>query len=50
MLYATAITTNGGRTFTGKVTGGTGAFKGAAGTIPGKSVTGSKTAITIIYH
>ena len=48
-LYGTAITTNKGKTFAGKVTGGTGAFKGATGTIAGKALTGTKTAITIIY-
>jgi hypothetical protein len=49
LLYATAATTNGGKTFTGKVTGGTGAFKGATGTIAAKTISGKKTAITIIY-
>ena len=49
MLYATAITTDGGKTFTGKVTGGTGGFKGATGTLTGKSVANNKTAITIVY-
>ena len=41
--------TNGGKTFSGKVTGGTGAFKGATGTITGKAITSMKTAVTIIY-
>jgi hypothetical protein len=49
LLYATAITTDGGKTFTGKVTGGTGAFKGATGTLTGKSVANNKTSITIVY-
>jgi hypothetical protein len=49
LLYGTAVTTNGGKTFTGKVTGGTGTFKGATGTIAGKAITSKKTAITIIY-
>ena len=49
LLYATAITTNGGKTFKGKVTGGTGAFKGATGTLTGKSISNTKTAITIVY-
>jgi hypothetical protein len=49
LLYATAVTANGGKTFTGKVTGGTGAFKGATGTITAKSTANNKTAITIIY-
>ena len=48
LLYATATTTN-GNTFTGKVTGGTGAFKGATGMITAKSGAGNKTAITIVY-
>ena len=33
----------------GKVTGGTGAFKGATGTIAGKAISSTKTAVTIIY-
>jgi hypothetical protein len=49
LLYATAVTTNMGKTFKGKVTGGTGAFKGATGTITGKSIGSNKTAITIVY-
>jgi hypothetical protein len=32
----------------GKVTGGTGAFKGATGTITGKAISSTKTAVTII--
>jgi hypothetical protein len=47
-LYGVLTTTN-GKTFSGKVTGGTGAFKGATGTITAKSGTGNKTAVTIIY-
>lgn len=47
-LYGTATSTNGGKTFTGKVTGGTGAFKGATGTIAVKTM-GTKAAITIVY-
>jgi hypothetical protein len=36
----------------GKVTGGTGIFKGATGTITGKNLnkSGTRTAVTIIYH
>lgn len=49
LLYSTLTTTNAGKTFTGKVTGGTGAFKGATGTITGKTLPGHKTAITIVY-
>jgi hypothetical protein len=48
-LYGTFTTTNGGKTLTGKVTGGTGAFQGATGTITGKAITSSKTAVTIKY-
>jgi hypothetical protein len=48
-LYGTVITTNAGKTFSGKVTGGTGAFKGATGTITAKALTNMKTAVTIIY-
>lgn len=48
-LYGVVTTTNGGKTFTGKVTGGTGAFKGATGTITGKAITSNKTAVTIVY-
>jgi hypothetical protein len=48
-LYGVVTTTDGGKTFSGKVTGGTGAFKGATGTITGKVISSTKTAITIIY-
>jgi hypothetical protein len=34
----------------GTVTGGTGAFAGATGTITGKSLSATKTAVTITYH
>jgi hypothetical protein len=50
LLYGTVTTTNMGKTFKGKVTGGTGAFKGATGTITAKTLRGHKTAITIVYH
>jgi hypothetical protein len=36
------------KTFTGKVTGGTGAYSGATGTISGKSISSTKEAITIV--
>jgi hypothetical protein len=49
LLYGRVTTTNGGKTFTGKVTGGTGTFKGATGTITAKTLPRHKTAITIIY-
>jgi hypothetical protein len=47
-LYGVVTTTDGGKTFSGKVTGGTGAFKGATGTITGKAISSTKTAVTII--
>lgn len=49
LLYGTVTTTNRGKTFSGKVTGGTGAFSGATGTITAKAITSKKTAVTIIY-
>jgi len=49
LLYGTLTTTNMGKTFKGKVTGGTGTFKGATGTITARTLRGHKTAITIIY-
>lgn len=33
----------------GKVTGGTGSFKGATGTITAKQISSTKTAVTVIY-
>jgi hypothetical protein len=48
-LYVRFATTNGGKTFSGKVTGGTGTFMGATGTITGKAITSTKTAVTIVY-
>jgi hypothetical protein len=33
----------------GKVTGGTGSFKGATGTITAKTISSTKTAVTIVY-
>ena len=47
----TVTTTNGGKTFAGKVTGGTGAFKGATGTITAKALNkaGTRHAVTITY-
>jgi hypothetical protein len=49
LLYGTVTSSNRGKTFKGKVTGGTGAFKGATGTITAKTLSGHKTAITIVY-
>jgi hypothetical protein len=49
LLYVTAATTDLGKTYNGRVTGGTGAFKGATGTVSAKRITGQKLAVTIIY-
>jgi hypothetical protein len=48
-LYGTVAATNGGKTFTGKVTGGTGPYAGATGTITGKAISSSKTAVAVVY-
>jgi hypothetical protein len=48
-LYGTIATSNAGQTFSGKVTGGTGAFAKATGKISAKAVTAQKTAVTITY-
>jgi hypothetical protein len=50
-LYGTIATADGGRTLSGKVTGGTGAFEDATGTITAKAInkTGSKAAVIVIY-
>jgi hypothetical protein len=48
-LYGTVTTTDKGMTFKGKVTGGTGPFKGATGTITAKAISSTKTAVTIVY-
>ena len=50
-LYGTLEFTNSPVTH-GKVTGGTGRFKGATGTITGKDLnkSGTRTAVTITYH
>jgi hypothetical protein len=47
-LYVVATTTN-GKTFTGTVTGGTGAFKGATGTVTATAISSTKHAVTIVY-
>jgi hypothetical protein len=49
-LYTTLTSTDGDKTFTGKVTGGTGVFKGATGTITATNLTSNKTAVTIVYR
>jgi hypothetical protein len=48
-LYGTIATTNAGKTFSGKVTGGTGPYKEATGTITAKATSSTKTAVTITY-
>jgi hypothetical protein len=48
-LYGKIATTNAGKTFSGKVTGGTGAFTTATGTITAKAISSTKTAVTITY-
>jgi hypothetical protein len=51
MLYGTVtLNLKTGASSHGKVTGGTGAFKGATGTIKGKDISSTKTAITITYR
>jgi hypothetical protein len=48
MLYFKFPTTATAKTFSGKVTGGTGAFSGATGTIKGKAITSKKEAVTVV--
>lgn len=50
-LYATLATTNGGQTFRGRVTGGTGAFSGATGTVAATATnaSGSEAVVTVTY-
>jgi len=48
ILYGTLKLSNGPVT-TGTVTGGTGTFKGATGTIAGKSLSKTRTAVTVTY-
>jgi hypothetical protein len=50
LLYVTISSSDGGQTYSGKVTGGTGVFGGATGTVTSKSISSSKTAVTIIYR
>lgn len=49
LLYGKVTSTNKGKTSSGNVTGGTGAFKGATGTITANAISSTKMAITIIY-
>jgi hypothetical protein len=50
-LYATIAVTNGGQTLSGKVTGGTGAFSGATGTViaTATNAAGTAAAVTVTY-
>ena len=48
-LYGTATVTKSGAITNGKVTGGTGAFAGATGTIAAKTISSTKHAVTITY-
>lgn len=50
LLYVTIYSSDGGQTYSGKVTGGTGVFDGATGTATTKFISSSKTAVTIIYR
>jgi hypothetical protein len=50
MLYGTfTFNLKAGTISNGKVTGGTGAFKGATGTITAKGISKTKAAVTIVY-
>lgn len=52
-LYGTlTVNFNTGKITNGKVTGGTGKFKGASGTIKAKNLNtaGTRTAVTVTYH
>lgn len=48
-LYAVLTGSPTGTSYKGKVTGGTGAFKGATGTINAKNVSKTKTNVKIVY-
>jgi hypothetical protein len=48
-LYGTGTVTKSGAFSNGKVTGGTGSFSGATGTIKAKAISKTKTAVTITY-
>jgi hypothetical protein len=48
-LYGTIATTDAGKTFSGKVTGGTGPYQAATGTATAKAISSTKTAVTITY-
>lgn len=48
MIYFTFPLSTKSNTLSGKVTGGTGAYSGATGTIKGKTISSTKEAITIV--
>jgi hypothetical protein len=48
MIYFKFPLSTKSKTFSGTVTGGTGAYSGARGTIKGKSITSKKEAVTIV--
>lgn len=48
-LYGVLTFIDAGMIISGKVTGGTGAFKGATGTIKAKQIGSTKTAVTVTY-
>ncbi len=48
-LYATFTTKDGGQTYSGEVTGGTGAFKGATGTVTASATSPTELVVTIDY-
>jgi hypothetical protein len=49
ILYVSGVSTETGD-FTGKVTGGTGKYKGAKGTVTGVQVSNKKTNVVVKYH
>ena len=49
LLYAVLTGSPTGTSYKGKVTGGTGAFKGATGTVTAKDVSKTKTNVKIVY-
>jgi hypothetical protein len=48
-LYATFSTKDGGQTWNGEVTGGTGNFKGATGTVTASATSQTELAVTVDY-
>jgi hypothetical protein len=50
MIYFTFPLSTTSKTFSGKVTGGTGAYSGATGTIKGKSISSTKEAVIIVIR